>query len=215
MSLRTTWGYTVDNADSLPKILDENGYEEYTSGKYSQDGRAQANLAAASAAIRNYCGWHVAPALACSVSPSLDCTFSTNFYDGRVVEARSSIMIQLPATYVTAVSSVVIDGDELSNYVLEPDGILRVYSVRRCYNPWTSIAVSYTAGVPDSMAAALQELVAHRVTHALASSNGVQSEAAGGVSITYNANWTNNSRATAITDDNKEVLAPYRLKGVF
>lgn len=207
MSLRTTWGYTVDNVDSLPDILDETGYENYTSGKYSQDGRTQANLSAASAAIRNYCGWHV--------YPSLDCTFSTNFYDGRVVEARSSIMIQLPATYVTAVSSVVIDGEELSNYVLEPDGILRVYNVRRCYNPWTSIAISYTAGIPDSMAAAVQELVAHRVTHALASSNGVQSEAAGGVSITYNATWTNNSRATALADDNKEVLAPYRLRGVF
>jgi hypothetical protein len=207
MSLRTTWGYTVDNVDSLPNILDETGYENYTSGKYSQDGRTQANLSAASAAIRNYCGWHVYPSLAC--------TFSTNFYDGRVVEARSSIMVQLPATYVTAVSSVVIDGEELSNYVLEPDGILRVYNVRRCYNPWASIVIGYTAGITDSMAAAIQELTAHRVTHALASSNGVQSEAAGGVSITYNATWTNNSRATALADDNKEVLAPYRLKGVF
>jgi len=201
----TPWGYDVDG--TLPPLISVDEFDEMTGGKWAGDERVEPAIEAASAAIRSHCRWHV--------SPSLDCTFSTNFYDGRVVEARSSIMIQLPATYVTAVSSVVIDGDELSNYVLEPDGILRVYSVRRCYNPWTSIAVSYTAGVPDSMAAALQELVAHRVTHALASSNGVQSEAAGGVSITYNANWTNNSRATAITDDNKEVLAPYRLKGVF
>jgi hypothetical protein len=61
----------------------------------------------------------------------------------------------------------------------------------------------------------VQELIAHRVTHALASSAGVQSETAGGVSITYNATWTNSARATALADDNKEVLAPYRLRGVF
>ena len=44
---------------------------------------------------------------------------------------------------------------------------------------------------------------------------GITSEAAGGVSITYNANWINSARATALPDDNKEVLAPYRLQGVF
>ena len=38
---------------------------------------------------------------------------------------------------------------------------------------------------------------------------------AGGVSITYSANWINNSRSTALADDNKEVLAPYKLQGVF
>jgi hypothetical protein len=43
----------------------------------------------------------------------------------------------------------------------------------------------------------------------------VQSEAAGGVSVTYNATWTNSARATALPSDNKEVLAPYRLQGVF
>ena len=62
---------------------------------------------------------------------------------------------------------------------------------------------------------AIKELIAHRVTHALASSAGVQSETAGGVSVTYSANWINSSRATALADDNKEVLAPYRVRGVF
>ena len=61
----------------------------------------------------------------------------------------------------------------------------------------------------------IKELIAHRVTHAMASTSGVQSETAGGVSVTYNAAWTNNSRATALADDNKEVLAPYKVRGVF
>jgi len=58
-------------------------------------------------------------------------------------------------------------------------------------------------------------LTAHRVTHAVTSSYGVTSEAAGGVSITYNASWAGNTRATALPDDNKEVLLPYRVGGVF
>jgi hypothetical protein len=61
----------------------------------------------------------------------------------------------------------------------------------------------------------IKELIAHRATHAAASSNGITSEAAGGVSVTYNAGWVNSARATALPSDNKEVLAPYRLQGVF
>ena len=80
---------------------------------------------------------------------------------------------------------------------------------------YTPIKVYYTAGVPDSLMDGLKELVAHRVTHALASSGGIQSETAGGVSITYSANWTNTARSTALADDNKEVIEPYRLQGVF
>jgi hypothetical protein len=61
----------------------------------------------------------------------------------------------------------------------------------------------------------IKDIIAHRVTHALANSYGVSSEAAGGVSVTYNANWINSSRATALPTDNKEVLEPYKLTGVF
>ena len=37
----------------------------------------------------------------------------------------------------------------------------------------------------------------------------------GGVSIPYNAAWVNSARASALPDDDKEVLAPYRIQGVF
>ena len=101
-------------------------------------------------------------------------------------------------------------------YVLMPNGILRVYGLPWSrLRMWTPIEIQYTAGIPDGSADGLKELIAHRVTHALESSGGVQSETAGGVSITYNASWTNNARATALADDNKEVLSPYRLRGVF
>ena len=125
------------------------------------------------------------------------------------------ILVQLPATFVTAVTSVKIGGVAYNNLVIETNGILRLFGISEYFEPYTSFEVEYTAGLSDALVANIQELVAHRVTHALASSAGIQSETAGGVSITYSAVWTNSARSTALPDDNKEVLAPYRLMGVF
>ena len=209
MSLLTNWGYAVTNVDALPEMLEGIEYDQFTADKYAGDKRTHSNIMAAESAIRNYCGWHV--------FPELDCRLDTTFFDRRVTTAGRCIMIQLPATYVTAVKSIQIAGvayDE--TFVLDNNGILRIYDVNMCaIREYSKIVIDYTAGIPEELAADLKELIAHRVTHAMASSDGVQSESAGGVSITYNASWTNNARATALTDDNKDVLSPYRVKGVF
>lgn len=207
MSLLTTWGYSINDVDELPNMLGADEYDEFTADKFSGDVRTTPNIGAACSAIRNYCGWHV--------SPSLECVLDTTFFDGRAMCAGAWLIIQLPATFVSEVKSVEIDGTAYTQFSADTNGILRVYTGARGFNPLTHIEVVYTAGVPDYMAVGLKELVAHRVTHALASSNGVQSEAAGGVSITYSANWTNSARSTALPDDNKAVIEPYRLKGVF
>lgn len=207
MSMTTTWGYTLADVDALPGILPDWEYDEFTAGKYATDTRRIVNINAAEAAIRNYCGWHVAP--------SLSCKLSTTFYDRRVSRVKDTIIVQLPASFVTGVSAVKIDGTAYSTFVFETSGILRIYGAPYRVHPHTTIEVEYTAGVDDMMASALKELIAHRVTHALTTTTGVQSESAGGVSVTYNAAWTNSSRSTALPDDNKEVLAPYRVRGVY
>ena len=209
MSLLTTWGYTVKDADTLPEMLEAIEYDQFTADKYAGDKRTYENIMAAESAIRNYCGWHI--------FPELDCRLDTTFFDRRVTTAGRHILVQLPATYVTAVESIEIGGTHYDEtYVLDPNGMLRIYGVdMHALREYSKIVIDYTAGIPEELAAGLKELIAHRVTHAMASSDGVQSESAGGVSITYNASWTNNARATALADDNKEVLAPYRLKGVF
>lgn len=202
MSLLTNWGYLIDqNVTELPEMLSQSTFGNMTAGKYSGDVRIPSMISAAQAAIRNYCGWHV--------YPSLPCIFEADSVStGRV--------IQLPARFVSSVESVTFNGEELppESYHLKNNGLL--YFNRKFFGcSWGDIIVKYTAGVPDELMDAIKELIAHRVTHALAQSYGVQSEAAGGVSVTYNATWTNNARATALPSDNKEVLAPYRLQGVF
>lgn len=200
----THWGYSVDG--ELADLISVDDFDAFTAGKFSGDVRIEPNITACSMAIRNYCGWHL--------YPELPCKFSTTFFDRRVSEGNGGILIQLPARFVTAVSEVMIGDTACDKYVIDPSGLLKVYNVPHCME-YTPIVVRYTAGLPYSLMNPIFELAAHRVIHAAASSYGVTSEAAGGVSITYNASWAGNSSATALTDDGKEVLGPYRVGGVF
>ena len=209
MSILTTWGYSMTDVDEVPGMMTLSEFNSMTAEKYLADSRVEPDIKAATAAIRNYCGWHVYPSQACELN--------TTLYDKAVTISDRVLMIQLPATFVPHIELIQI-GDEVidETYVLMPNGVLRIYGLSWSrMKLWTPVVVRYTAGIPEGAADGLKELIAHRVTHALASSEGVQSETAGGVSVTYNANWINNSRATALADDNKEVLSPYRLRGVF
>lgn len=209
MSIMTTWGYKLTGVDAVPGMMTLTEFNAITANKYLSDERAEPDIKAATSAIRNYCGWHVFPSLACELD--------TTLFDKAVSVVDRMLMIQLPATFVSSVESIKIDGVEYDEtYVLMPNGILRVYGISWSHmRSWSPIVIKYTAGLPEGAADGIKELIAHRVTHALESSGGVQSETAGGVSITYNASWINGSRATALADDNKEVLNPYRLQGVF
>lgn len=206
-NLLTAWGYSIANATALSNLLTVQEFNTLTANKYTGDSRIEPNIKAASQAVRNYCGWHIYPAYSCKIQ--------TSFYDKRISRNGNMILVQLPATFVVGITSVRIGGVAYESYVLETSGLLRIFGVSEYFEPYTTLEVEYSAGLSDALVANIQELVAHRVTHALASSAGIQSEAAGGVSITYSAVWTNSARSTALPDDNKEVLAPYRLMGVF
>ena len=199
----------MTDVDEVPGMMTLSEFNSVTAEKYLADSRVEPDIKAATAAIRNYCGWHVYPSQACELN--------TTLYDKAVTISDRVLMIQLPATFVSHIELIQIWEEVIDeNYVLMTNGVLRIYGLSWSrMKLWTPVVVRYTAGIPEGAADGLKELIAHRVTHALASSEGVQSETAGGVSVTYNANWINNSRATALADDNKEVLSPYRLRGVF
>jgi hypothetical protein len=207
MSVQTKWGYTLPDLDSLPDMLSDEEFDEFTANRYAGDVRIAPNIKSACAAVRNYCGWHIFPSASCEMSVLMN--------DKRVTRIGNDLLIQLPAAFVTEVESVTIDG-ETYMATCETNGILRVYDVEfstlKRYSP---IEVTYKAGVDEDTIDELKELIASRVTHATASSNGITSEAAGGVSVTYNASWVNSASATTLPDSTREVLAPYRVRGVF
>ena len=207
MSVQTKWGYTLPDLDSLPDMLSDEEFDEFTANRYAGDVRIAPNIKSACAAVRNYCGWHIFPSASCSMTVLMN--------DKRVTRNNSDLLIQLPAAFVTEILSVTVDGKTYMA-TCETNGILRVYDVEfstlKRYSP---IEVTYTAGVDEDTIDELKELIASRVTHATASSNGITSEAAGGVSVTYNASWVSSASATTLPDSTREVLAPYRVRGVF
>lgn len=205
MSLLTTWGYTLTEADGLPAMLTVQEYATYT-GRNDPPDRIEAEIDSACAAIRNFVGWHLAPSESCQVS--------INALDRRIMYVGRDILIQLPARFVTEVTSVVIDGTEYTDVSTDTNGLIRVFDAYAASRR-SNIVVNYTAGLEGAALNPIKELIANRVTHAIAVPAGITSEASGGVSVTYNAGWINNSRATALAGDNKELLVPYKVQGVF
>jgi len=205
MSILTNWGYALVDDDSLFDMMDYAEYCTY-SGRSDSAERVEAEISAACASIRNYVGWHLYPSAACRLEMLAS--------DRRVIYHGSDMLVQLPARYVSAVTAVTVDSVEYTHYYIDTNGLLTIFNVRPIMR-YAVIVVEYEAGLPDEMMAPIKELIAHRVTHAMAVPAGVTSEASGGVSVTYNATWINNSRATALMGDNKELLIPYKVQGVF
>lgn len=206
MSLKTAWGYTITDSDTLADMITTEEFNALTGNKYAGDVRIEPNIKAASAKIRSFCGWHVYPSAACELK--------TTFYDKRVTKMPYGISVQLPTSFVTAITSIKIGGEEHSQYALESNGFLRVFGLdAHIIEPYTELEVVYQAGLSDALVDALKQIAAHRTTIALASTNGVQSESTGGVSVTYAASWTNSSGTATLSDSEKELLVPYRITG--
>lgn len=216
---QSPWGYIYDS-ETLPDLINTTEFAQFTNGKYgTTDARILPNIASASAAIRNFCGWHIAP--------SLDCGMLYNVHDLRDAFVGPDLLIQLPATFVTKVIKVVIgavwdeDAGDWKGEIIDAeridagmgDGLVRVYDVGHLDRK-AKIFIKYTAGFTDDAIAAVKELAAASVVRALTNTHGVVSEAAGGVSVSYNATWSGKG-STALVNDARDVLDVYKVRRVF
>ena len=113
-----------------------------------------------------------------------------------------------------AAPTVTIDGEAWTDFVFEQNGIVHLFDVAPVSRK-TEITVAYTAGIPDAMMGSIKEIISGRATRALVSPNGVASESAGGVSISYSASWSNGGGAGALQSTDLETLEPYKVRGVF
>jgi len=203
MSLLTSWGYTLVDVDALPVIITESDFNTITGGRFTGDSRITSAISAASLALQNYCGWHL--------SGPLKCKIQWNIKNRGIIRTGPDLIVQLPARLVSSIESVKIDDEATTDYMISPSGNLTIYdaviSDRR-----SIVEVVYTAGVVSKVG--IQELVAQMVSLELSKSYGITSEAAGGVSVTYNSSWTNGSFDRVI-ENNAGMLIGYRLEGVF
>lgn len=211
----TTWGYKLTTATSLTEFLTIAEFNSFTASKFVGDVRIEPNIKSATRSIQNYCGWHI--------YPNLECEMVYNVLDLRDCFIGSDLLIQLPSTFVTEITSVLINaklennvwtGDNITDFDFSESGLLRLFSINGI-DRRSRIRIVFKSGLDSSQMDVLKELTANRVIHAVTSSFGVTSESAGGVSVTYNSSWAGNTRSTALPDDNKEILNVYRVKGVF
>lgn len=185
----TPWGYDVDG--TLPPLIDQDAFDALTNGKWLGDDRIEPMLAAASAAIRNHCGWHVAPNVACRATIDAD------------APTRS---LWLPTTCLTSLDALSIGDAEVGAEWS------RIGQVRpACHVPrgLRAATVDYHAGF-DEVTPDLAAVVAGVVVHAVALSYGVTSESAGGVSVSYASGAAYGGAAMAsLTDADRAALVPY------
>ena len=165
----TPWGYEVEE---LPPIMDAEDYLAKFGGVHASDAGLAAALDAASAAVRNVCGWHVAPSLECVANVTAE---------GRLV--------RLPARLVTAISEVSENGAALSTgaYEAHTNGLLRRCEFANWASGWQAVHVEYSAGFDVDACPDLADVLARIVDAALTVPAGVASETAGNVSISYSA----------------------------
>lgn len=187
MTVETPWGYTVDSLDSMISVSD---FRALCPGMSSTDEQVQAVLDAVSAAVRDYCGWHV--------SPSLECTFTGHGEGGLLI---------LPAMGVTSVESLSVSGEAVTDYEWTAAGMVRLKGVT-FPNEWRSVVCTYNAGFSIG---AIGQVVAQIASNALAAAPGVANERAGNVSITYNQTGAGITGGVSLLPRDYEILAPYKL----
>lgn len=175
---------------------------DWTQGKVLvSDPRLADLLDGATAAVRRYCGWHVAP----------------SFGETVVLDGPGGDVLTLPTLYLTALTSVVEAGVTLVEYdaaTAVGDYEWSVLGNVRRYGFWTDryrgLSVTMTHGfdtAPD-----VAQIIMQVVSSALSSPMGATREQAGQLSVTWATTGPGVSGGLSLLERDLAVLAQYRLR---
>lgn len=167
----------------------------YTKGLVSPtDERSQPLLDGATQAIRNYCGWNIAPAE--DVTVTLD---------------GGGEVLYLPSLRVNSIASVTVNGSPLADYEWSRrTGNLRRPGHRAFPEVWGGIQVAFNSGY-SVVPADLKQIVLQVSTLALSSPTGATREQAGQVSMSWATTAPGVSGGLTLLDRDLRTLAAYRL----
>lgn len=185
----TPWGYEVDE---LPDLITVSDFNAATNNRYAGDARIEPAIASASAAIRAWCGWHVAPVLDCSIT-----------LDGEAGD------IWLPTNALASVTSAKVGGEDVTVTGSNRRGRVRL-AHKTC--GLGNVAIDYVAGYDVTACPDLMGVVVQRVMASVAMTTyGVSQETAGGVSISYSGSALSDLGSAFLPDSVKTALSTYRL----
>lgn len=196
----TPWGYSVEVDDpaegaspAMPPLLSVEEFRTLTGNRLSStDAQVAAKLAAVSSAVRDWCGWHVAPALPCRCE-----------LDGGV---RT---LWLPCMGIRSVDAVTVRGEPLLGFEWAQRGELRLPAR---VPPWLrGVEVAYVAGYDAATTQGMAQVVCQLAENALAATPGLREEHAGGVGATYNMTASGVSGGVRLLPSDHAALRPYRI----
>lgn len=196
----THYGYDVivdDETTQLPALITPADIAVASGGRISaDDSRLPSVCAAVSAAIRDYCGWHIAP--------SLQCVYKTQ------VGTR---VIMLPAKLVTSIDGITVRDILLDStkYEWKRSGAVRIHRHPQARGQWGAYEVTYHAGM-DASATALAQVAAQVALNNLVATPGVRNESVGQVSLSYNQLSDGVSGGIQLLNRDKSLLREYRLQ---
>lgn len=171
--------------------------EEYTQGKVSaSDPRLEALIAGATAAVRGYCGWHIAPSLTETVT----------------LDGPGGDVLTLPTMHLTDLAAVTEAGTVLDVATVEWS---ELGSVRKESGCWTEryrgVVVTMTHGhdaAPD-----VAQIIIQAVIPALSSPMAATSERAGTFAVTWATTAPGVAGGLSLLQRDRDILDTYRLHG--
>ena len=188
----TPWGYEVDGG--LPPIIDVDDFNSMTGGRYAADERVEYAIDAATAAIRAYCGWHVAPMTSCRAT-----------LDGELGD------IWLPCVALRSVTSVTYGGTQQTVTGFNRHGRVRTQAPQPT-GGLGNVTVDYLAGFDVATTPDLANVICERVVAEIArGAYGVTSESAGGVSVSYGGSALSDAGGAFLPESTRAALMAYRL----
>lgn len=191
--MSTPWGYEVEDPEA--PIIGADDFRRLCGASVcSTDERVTAVLRAVSSAVRDFCGWHVGPAM--------DCAW---------VGEGQGRWLQVPAMGVESMEL------EVGGTKVDPDGFdwdqRGMVRLRSGSFPgrWRSVTCRFRAGYGTETVGAV---VAQIAANALVGSPGVMEQHADGVGVTYNRTADGVAGGVSLLPRDRAMLAPYVLRGV-
>lgn len=169
----------------------------YTKGAVSSsDPRLPGLIDGATAAIRRYCGWHIAPPLTETVT----------------VDGPGGDVLTLPTLNLTDLAAMTEDGTALDAATLEWSAL---GSVRKPAGYWTARYRGITATMTHGYDSApdVAQIVIQVITAALSSPMGATTESAGSFSVKWATTAPGTSGGLSLLRRDLDVLDAYKLRG--
>lgn len=192
----TPWGYSIMHEDDetwtgIPPLVSRADFNTATGGRFTDTAQVDAVLASVSQAVRDFCGWHIAP--------NLPCLFTAYGLEGKIAK--------LPSLMVTDCVLVESDGEQHA-VEWQPRGLVKA---KGWWDPsWGQYSFAFDSGYEGN--AGIAQIVTQIASNNLAAVPGIREEQAGAVRLSYNQTGNGISGGMVLLEREQMMLSPYRLQ---